>query len=403
MSNDVLMPQMGESIVEGTVVRWMKRVGETVDRDEPLFEISTDKVDAEIPSPAAGVLLQIRVEVGETAPVNSVVAVIGERGEVAQMLPVPSDRPLDEVVQSAGSGPEGLVPDAAPNASRWLSPVVRRLALEHNIDLSAIVGTGDGGRVTKSDVLAYVGAQGERRSSSGRTQAVRAIAAGDRVEPMSSMRQRIAERMVDSRRQSAHAHTVFEVDFTAVAALRAARPMEEPTPAYLAYIVKAVCDALVAIPVVNASVDGKQVIYHKRVNIGVAVALDSGLIVPVVQQADRLGVDEIDGAIKDLASRARSKQLSPENVNGGTFTVTNPGGFGSLLGMPIINQPQAAILCVGVIENRPVVVDGAVIARLRAFLTLGFDHRLIDGAIADQFVSHVKTTLEVGFGPSGDR
>ena len=402
MSNDVLMPQMGESIVEGTVVRWMKQVGETVDRDEPLFEISTDKVDAEIPSPAAGVLLQIRVEVGETAPVDSVVAVIGERGEVAQMRPVPSARPLGEVVQSA-SGPGSLVPDATPNASRRLSPAVRRLALEHNIDLSAIVGTGDKGRVNKSDVLAYVEAQGERLSSTGRTQAVRAIAAGDRVEPMSSMRQRIAERMSDSRRQSAHAHTVFEVDFTAVAALRAARPMKESTPAYLAYIVKAVSDALVAIPVVNASVDGKQVIYHKRVNIGVAVALDGGLIVPVVQQADRLGVDEIDGAIKDLASRARSKQLSPENVDGGTFTVTNPGGFGSLLGMPIINQPQAAILCVGVIEKRPVVVDGAVIARLRAFLTLGFDHRLIDGAIADQFVSHVKTTLEGGFGPSGAR
>ena len=402
MSNDVLMPQMGESIVEGTVVRWMKQVGETVDRDEPLFEISTDKVDAEIPSPAAGVLLQIRVEVGETAPVDSVVAVIGERGEVAQMRPVPSARPLGEVVQSA-SGPGSLVPDATPNASRRLSPAVRRLALEHNIDLSAIVGTGDEGRVNKSDVLAYVEAQGDRLSSSRRTEAVRAIAAGDRVEPMSSMRQRIAERMSDSRRQSAHAHTVFEVDFTAVAALRAAHPMKEPTPAYLAYIVKAVSDALVAIPVVNASVDGKQVIYHKRVNIGVAVALDGGLIVPVVQQADRLGVDEIDGAIKDLASRARSKQLSPENVDGGTFTVTNPGGFGSLLGMPIINQPQAAILCVGVIEKRPVVVDGAVIARLRAFLTLGFDHRLIDGAIADQFVSHVKTTLEGGFGPSGAR
>ena len=402
MSNDVLMPQMGESIVEGTVVRWMKQVGEIVDRDEPLFEISTDKVDAEIPSPTGGVLLQIRVEVGETVPVNSVVAVIGEAGEVAQARLISSDMALEKATGFADGKGDGLVQKVERSSSQRLSPAVRRLVLEHGIDLSAVVGTGEGGRVSKSDVLAYVAAQAELGPSRGPVQSVSATAAGSRIETMSVMRQRIAEHMLESRRNSAHAHTLFEVDFSEVAAHRATRNSSESPPSYLAYVAKAVSDALVAMPVVNASVDGKQVVYHDRVNIGVAVALDWGLIVPVIQRADRLGIGQLDATIKDLASRARSRRLSPEDVSGGTFTISNPGGLGSLLGMPIINQPQAAILCIGAIEHRPVVVEEKIVARLRAFLTLGFDHRLIDGAIADQFLSRVKTTLEGGFGSNGD-
>jgi len=402
MSNDVLMPQMGESIVEGTVVRWMKKVGEIVDRDEPLFEISTDKVDAEIPSPTGGVLLQIRVEVGETVPVNSVVAVIGEAGEVAHARLISSDTVLEKATGFADGKGDGLVQEVERSSSQRLSPAVRRLVLEHGIDLSAVVGTGEGGRVSKSDVLAYVAAQAELGPSRGPVQSVSATAAGSRIETMSVMRQRIAEHMLESRRNSAHAHTLFEVDFSEVAVHRATRNSSESPPSYLAYVAKAVSDALVAMPVVNASVDGKQVVYHDRVNIGFAVALDWGLIVPVIQRADRLGIGQLDATIKDLASRARSRRLSPEDVSGGTFTISNPGGLGSLLGMPIINQPQAAILCIGAIEHRPVVVEEKIVARLRAFLTLGFDHRLIDGAIADQFLSRVKATLEGGFGSNGD-
>ena len=394
MPNDVLMPQMGESIAEGTVVRWMKKVGDHVDRDEPLFEISTDKVDAEIPSPSGGVLLQIRAQVGETVPVDSVVAVIGERGEIVE----------NSSSQAEEGSDGGLVPggESVGSSAGRLSPAVRRLVTQHDVDLSAVVGTGNAGRVTKSDVLAYVEAQTNPPRSMRETSPAVELVDGDSVEPLSVMRQRIAEQMVESRRRAAHAHTVFEVDFSRIASLRAERSKSEPPPAYLAYIVKAVTDALIDIPMINASVDGDRVIYHDRVNVGIAVALDWGLIVPVVQQADQLNIDELDVAIKDLASRARSKQLSPEDVKGGTFTLTNPGGFGSVLGMPIIKQPQVAILCVGAIENRPVVVEDKVVVRLRAFLTLGFDHRLIDGAIADQFLLKIKTSLEENSDASGD-
>ena len=400
MPTDVLMPQMGESIAEGTIVRWIKSVGEPVDRDEPLFEISTDKVDAEVPAPAGGVLVQIRAGVGETVPVNSVVAVIGAAGEAvtssaepaARAAPAAPDTPAGPAL--AGTGGRGPAPTAPGAPGGRLSPVVRRLAAEHGVDLSAIAGTGDGGRITKADVLAHVAARGPGagappdgggRGAPGRS--------GARVEPMSVMRRRIAEHMLESRRTAAHVHTLFEVDFSAVAAARAAYP-EGVAPGYLAYIAKAAADALAATPVVNASVDGTNVVHHEQINLGIAVALDRGLIVPVVKQAGRLDVGAIDAAIKDLATRARSKQLAPEDVEGGTFTITNPGSFGSLLGMPIINQPQVAILGVGAIEPRPAVVDGAVVARLRGFLTLGFDHRLIDGAVADRFLAHVKTALE---------
>ena len=401
MPTDVLMPQMGESIAEGTIVRWIKSVGEPVDRDEPLFEISTDKVDAEVPAPAGGVLLQVRAEVGETVPVNSVVAVIGAAEEVGAAgdaapapaeptPPVEADAAVEAVAPSTAvaAGPARVAPSPAAPAAR-LSPVVRRLAAEHGVDLSAVAGTGEGGRISKADVLAHVAAReqagGGDRGAWGGT--------GGRVEPMSVMRRRIAERMVESRRTSAHVHTLFEVDFSAAAAARAGFP-DGTAPGYLAYIARAVSEALAATPVVNATVDGENVVYHERINLGIAVALDWGLIVPVVKDADRLAVGAIDAAVRDLAARARAKQLAPEDVEGGTFTITNPGSFGSLLGMPIINQPQVAILGTGAIEPRPAVVDGAVVARLRGFLTLGFDHRLIDGAVADRFLAQVKAALE---------
>ena len=425
MPTDVLMPQMGESIAEGTIVRWLKSVGEPVDRDEPLFEISTDKVDAEVPAPAGGVLVRIRAEAGETVPVNSIVAVIGAAGEAVSAPgagpppaaagdppPVPVealppqrardgrtpriDPPPVPVEAPSPAGSADAVPAApgpAPARAR-LSPVVRRLAAEHGVDLSAVAGTGDGGRITKSDVLAHAPRRepgGAAPADGGRGEAPGGD--GARVEPMSVMRRRIAEHMIESRRTSAHVHTVFEVDFSAVAAARAACP-DGTAPGYLAYVARAAAEALAATPVVNASVDGANVVHHPRVNLGIAVALDGGLIVPVVKDADRLDAAALDAAVKDLAARARAKRLAPEDVQGGTFTITNPGGFGSLLGTPIINQPQVAILAMGAVEPRPAVVDGAVVARLRAFLTLGFDHRLIDGAVADGFLARVKSALE---------
>ncbi len=381
MPTDVLMPQMGESIAEGTIVRWIKKVGDNVDRDEPLFEISTDKVDAEIPSPQGGVLLQIRTEVGETVPIDTVVAVIGEAGEEvvaadstapAAPAPVPA-APANEAVSSLDSRRSG--------GGRRLSPVVRRLAAEHGVDLESLQGSGECGRITKADVLAAVsGGEGPTDATTGA-----------RTEPMGVMRRQIAQHMTLSRRTAAHVHTMFEVDFGAVALQRQAAA---PRPTYLAYIAAAVARTLSEMPVINASVEGDLVVHHDNVNLGIAVALDWGLIVPVVKDANRMSVSQLDGAIADLANRARSKQLSPDDVAGGTFTITNPGGFGSIAGLPIINHPQSAILCVGAIEHRPAVVDGEVVPRLRSYLTLGFDHRLIDGAVADQFLAVVKQKLE---------
>ena len=396
MPTDVLMPQMGESIAEGTIERWFKKVGETVDRDEPLFEISTDKVDAEIPSPTGGVLAEIRAQEGATVPVNSVVAVIVAEGDA--VVPAPAEigtvRRDDGVSAPSLSRPVPATRSGATTARNG-SPLVRRLAAEHKVDLAEIVGTGGGGRVTKADVLAHIaGRGGSGTDPLARPDAFSTVGPAGRAEPMSAMRRRIAEHMVRSRRTSAHVHTVFEVDFSGIARLRAAASASGRAPGHLSYIARAVAETLVAMPVVNASVDGDNVIHHERVNLGIAVALEWGLIVPVIKQAERLSVDDLDAAITDLATRARSKQLSPVDVDGGTFTITNPGSFGSVFGLPIINQPQSAILCVGAIEKRPVVVDDAVVARPRAFLTLGFDHRLIDGAVADQFLARVKDSLE---------
>ena len=381
MATNVLMPQLGESIAEGTIVRWNKAVGQTVERDEPLFEISTDKVDAEIPSPVAGVLAEIRVSEGETVPIDTVVAVIGQAGETVPR----SNGDVAAPEASGRTAPATPSPVEPPERgpSERASPVVRRLVQEHGLDLTAIVGTGEGERVTKGDVLRHV----------------ESISCGAaRVEPLSVMRRRIADHMVASRRTSAHVHTIFDVDMERVGELRVehreAYAKQGANLTYLAFIARAVVSALGAEPIVNASLHGENVVYKSDVNLGVAVALDGGLIVPVIPRADGMGVLELSLAIADLAERARAKRLKPDEVERGTFTITNPGVFGSIVGLPIINQPQVAILCVGAIEKRPVVVDDAVVARRRVYLALGFDHRLIDGAIADRFMSAVKHGLE---------
>jgi 2-oxoglutarate dehydrogenase E2 component (dihydrolipoamide succinyltransferase) len=527
---DVIMPQMGESIAEGTVTKWLKNVGDRVERDEPLFEISTDKVDAEIPSPAAGVLKEIRVEPGTTVPVNTVVGVVAaEAGaaETASAVP-PATPPAAAPAPQAGAPaavPQPSAPPAAPQATPpvaarqatpptppaapapWpespapaaapreaapaappprqpaparpappppveyeiegespappplprepaptaetprsemsaeelrltrSSPVVRRIAAEHQVDIRAIPGTGIGGRVTKHDILGHIerGAGPEPAAPPAQTPRTAAppatpvapgqatpaspdarppaqpqppspppplAAAAARVEvvPMSPIRKRTAEHMVLSRRTSAHVSTVFEVDMTRVDQLR-----QKHVPAfeqrgvrltYTPFILKAVVDGLKVFPVLNASIDGDNIVYHKEVNLGVAVALDWGLIVPVVHHADEKNVLGLARAAHDLADRARAKKLKVEEVQGGTFTVTNPGVFGSLFGTPIINQPQVAILDVGTIEKRPVVRDDAIAIRTMCYLALTFDHRLVDGSDADRFMAHVKKKLQ---------
>jgi 2-oxoglutarate dehydrogenase E2 component (dihydrolipoamide succinyltransferase) len=436
MPTDVVMPQMGESIAEGTIVRWIKKVGDTVERDEPLFEISTDKVDAEIPAPAAGVIAEIRVKEGETVGVNTIVAVIGEAGvapaprptappvAAVQTPPSPVPQPPAPVtppssVPAPAAAPAPTPPptrDGLPSttqaARQRSSPLVRRIAKEHNIDISGVPGTGLAGRVSKHDILAFIGreartAQGGQSGEAGqvgqraesREQARSAAPVmTDRVEKMSVMRKKIAEHMVASRRTSAHVHSVFEVNFSRVAAVRDAKKSEYESAGakltFLSFIIKAATTAIQAVPVINASIDGDAVVYHKDINVGIAVALDWGLIVPVVKNAAEKSLLDLSHAVADLAGRARTKQLKPDEVNGGTFTITNPGVFGALFGMPIINQPQVAILGVGNIEKRPVVIDDAIAIRPMAYLTLGYDHRLIDGSVADEFMSHLKHTLE---------
>ena len=427
MSTPVVMPQMGESIAEGTIVRWIKKVGDTVDRDEPLFEISTDKVDAEIPSPAAGVLLDISVKEGETVPVNSVVAVIGEAGTqaaapaaapaaAAPAAPVAPAAPAAPVAPAAPAAPVAPVAPTAPGIDRQRSsPLVRRIAKEHNVDVAQIAGSGIGGRVTKHDILAFIEGGGAARSQAPAAQAPGAApatrpapAAGhaapvfrlpsDRVEPMSVMRRKIAEHMVLSKHTSAHVYSVFEVDYSVVDRIRKAKKAEYEAAGaritFTSFIAKAAVDCLRRHPTINASIDGDNVIYRGTVNLGVAVALDNGLIVPVVKAAEEKNVLGLSRAIQDLADRARSKKLSPDEVQAGTFTITNPGNFGAQFGLPVINQPQVAILGVGTIEKRPVVIDDMIAIRTRGYLTLGYDHRLVDGAVADQFMADLKKAIE---------
>jgi 2-oxoglutarate dehydrogenase E2 component (dihydrolipoamide succinyltransferase) len=411
MRVDLTMPQMGESIAEGTISRWRKKVGERVERDEPIVEISTDKVDAEIPAPAGGVVIEIRGQEGETVPVNQVIAVIDTESAGKAAAPAPAEAapaaPAQPAPEAAAPAPP-VAPEAPPAAEekKFYTPVVRKLAEEHGIDPASVTGTGVGGRVTKNDVLAYVaaGAGAQAQPAPAPTPAPSpspAPALGTRGtrERMSVMRKRIAERMVESRRTSAHVHTVFEVDMTRITRLRDAQKQ-----AFLerhgikltvtAYLVRALCSALQRFPILNASVEGDEIVYHKDMNVGVAVALDWGLIVPVVRGADQLSLPGIALRVDDLASRARAKKLAPEDVQGGTFTLTNPGQYGGLYGLPIIQQPQVAILGVGGIEKRPVVIDDAIAIRPMMYLALSYDHRVIDGAVAGQFLAALKQVLE---------
>lgn len=483
---DVVMPQMGESIVEGTLTKWLKKAGEKVERDEPLFEISTDKVDTEIPSPGAGVLKEVLVEEGKTVAINTVVARL-EEGDGAAAAPAPAAetappppqaeaqpdgaaapppaapqteaKPATEA-QPAAAGPYPVEPEGAPapeppaasqEPTGPLSPIVRKMAREFNIDLKAVKGSGAGGRITKADVEAYMAQQGARApqqptpapAGAGGYPAVpepapaaaqappppsppapqqpapaaaaaptpaqapaqatvgRAEQARTRVEPMGNMRQKIAEHMIFSQKTSAHVTTVHKVDISKVAKLRDRQKGEFQARygfslTYLPFVARAATEALRAFPIVNASIEGANILYHNEINLGIAVALDggSGLIVPVIRNADEKNVVGLQRSIVDLAARARSRQLKPDEVAGGTFSITNFGSFGSVFATPVINQPQVAILGVGAVEKVPVVIEDAIAIRSICYLALTFDHRLIDGALADQFVSRVKNVLE---------
>jgi 2-oxoglutarate dehydrogenase E2 component (dihydrolipoamide succinyltransferase) len=400
MSTPVVMPQMGESITEGTIVRWIKKVGDVVDRDEPLLEISTDKVDAEIPAPVAGVLVEIKVAEGETVPVNSVVGTI-DSGSMPAEVQAGAEKTTDSESMRAELKLGAAGASESDDDRQRTSPVVRRIAKEHNVDVTKVRGTGDAGRVTRDDVLRYVESMGRESGAPAAAGAPEAPVHGDErveVQPLSIMRKKIAEHMVLSRRTSAHVHSVFHVDFATIGRIREAKKSEYERRGvkltYMAFIVRAVAGALRHHPLINASLDGTNILLKKDINIGIAVAIEGGLIVPVVRRADELDMTALCRAIGDLADRARGKQLNPEEVQGGTFTITNPGQFGAQFGMPIINQPQVAILGVGTVEKRPVVVEDAVVARPMAYLTLGYDHRLIDGATADQFMADVKRRIE---------
>ena len=420
MPTKVIMPQMGESIAEGTVVKWFKKVGDRIERDEPLFEISTDKVDAEIPSPAAGVLTEILVHENETVAVNAVVAMIDGEGSAvaaaepapAATAPAPQAAPAAEAPRAAASpgAPPAPVVSAVGGKIRS-SPLVRRIAREQHVELSEIKGTGLGGRISKKDILAHLA----QPSAASHPAAATAGAAPPPattptapaivftgptyVVPMTPMRKQIAEHMALSKKTSAHVSTVFEVEMTRVVDLMARQGEEFERRnglklTYTPFFLRAAVEAIRAFPIVNSSMDGANIVYKRDVNIGVAVALETGLIVPVIKRADEKNFLGIARAVKDLAERARTKHLSVEDVQGGTFTITNPGVFGSLFGTPIINQPQVAILGVGAIEKRPVVRNDAIAIRSMVYLVLTFDHRIIDGAVADQFMGRIKTLLE---------
>src|SRR6266404_3305704 len=444
---DVLMPQMGESIAEGTLSKWLKKLGDEVKRDEPLFEISTDKVDAEIPAPNAGVLVEIKVQEGQTVPVQTLVAVIETDKAAATAAPAaaasPAAPPAAAVTappvaaaQRAPAAPGGAVPAAAPapvprssspvppkgdgaetaeeRLRRKSTPLVRKIAAEHQVDISIIPGSGFAGRVTKQDILGFIErgvpaptAPGPRLPAAAPSGPVEHPVVepwpGDRVEPFSKIRKITADHMIMSRRTTAHVTSFFEVDYSRVAELRrkykAAYAERGVNLTYLAFIAKVCAENLRKHPVVNAAVSGDNIIYRGDVNIGIAVALDWGLIVPVVKRADELSLGGLARAINDLGERARSKKLLPDEIQRGTFTITNPGVFGSYAGAPIINQPQVAILGVGAIEKRPKVVtlpDGTdtIAIRTMGMVSMSYDHRVVDGADADRFLADVKRALE---------
>jgi len=424
MPTDVIMPQMGESIFEGTITKWLKKPGDKVQRDEPLFEISTDKVDAEIPAPASGVLQEIKVAEGNTVQVNTIVGTISADGESAD--PTKTSAPAPQA-PAAAERKEPPKPSASSVSNRQevethdedvrSSPLVRKIARENNVDLSHITGSGLGGRITKQDIMAYI-EKGSATASTAPAPTGPAPAApvsrptppaapsaipGDLV-PMSQMRKIIAQRMIESRRTSAHVHCMFEVDLTRIVNLRnqLKQGFEQRNGArltFMPFFVRAAIIALQQFPVVNASLEGENVRYHRHVNAGIAVALDWGLIVPVLKSADELNFLGLQRGISDLGERARTKKLMPQDVEGSTFTITNPGQFGAVFGLPIINQPNSAIMGVGGITKQPMVItdregNDSIAIRSVVHLTLGYDHRLIDGAIADQFMALVKKTLE---------
>ena len=429
MPTDIVMPQMGESIVEGTITKWLKKPGDKVQRDEPLFEISTDKVDAEIPAPASGVLQDIKVTEGTTVQVNTVVGTIAADGESAsaaskpvaapQPAPAPAEKNASAPPKAATSQTEQQpAPATAPGHEEEdharSSPLVRKIAREHNVNLSQVSGTGLGGRITKQDIMAFLerteatAAPGASAPAPARAPQPPAPAApapipGDLV-PATQMRKIIAQRMIESRRTSAHVHSMFEVDLTRIVNLRnkLKAGFEQRHGArltFMPFFVRAAIIALQQFPIVNASMEGESIRYHRHVNMGIAVALDWGLIVPVLKNADDLNFLGLQRGITDLGERARSKKLKPEEVEGSTFTITNPGQFGAVFGLPIINQPNSAIMGVGGIAKVPLVVTDAdgndsIAIRSVVHLTLGYDHRLIDGAVADQFMALVKRTLE---------
>ena len=471
MSTEVVMPQMGESIAEGTITKWLKQVGEHVDRDEPLFEISTDKVDAEIPSPAAGTLTEVRFKEGDTVEVNVVVAVLdGDGGQpAAQAKPAEESKPVESAEESKPAAPaEEAKPPEQPQPKvepspppvqkaepqpmevpqpppvqetkpatvpvkaegdesvedlrrTKSSPLVRKIAQEHGVDITKLEGTGVSGRVTKNDILSFIESGSTKAAARPVSEPAPPTAppltqvpapsppkpmVGDRVEQMSVMRKKIAEHMVMSRRTSAHVTTVYEIDMTRIAKLREAQRDEfyqrtSTKLTFMPFIFEAVNKALRKFPIFNAQVSGDQIIYKQDINLGMAVALDWGLIVPVIKRADDLSISGLARAANDLADRARTKQLKPDEVAGGTFTITNPGVFGGLFGTPIINQPQLAILGVGKIEKRAKVLttpdgDDFIGIRWMAYFALSFDHRVIDGSDAEQFLAYIKDLLEAG-------
>jgi 2-oxoglutarate dehydrogenase E2 component (dihydrolipoamide succinyltransferase) len=468
MAVDIVMPQMGESIFEGTITKWLKKPGDKVERDEPLFEISTDKVDAEIPSPSAGVLKEIKVGEGKTVPIQTVVGVIDAAGDGAgaakAAAPAKAAEPAKAAAPAPAARPAVAPPPApaarpaapavaAPAASAptkdgqriHTSPLVRRMAKEHGVDLSAVPGTGAGGRVSKQDIEAYIAAGGsavetekemepaeadvytEPVSTSAAAPPPRASAPPQapppssggqvhmsfesavprekmyfgnyEVQPMSVMRQRIAEHMLASKHVSPHVYSIDEIDMTKVAGLRAKAKDEfekryETKLTFMPFFVKAAVAGLRAFPTVNSSLDGTNVILHKEINIGMAVALDWGLIVPVIKNADEKNILGIQRNLNDLAERARTKKLKPEEVQESTFSITNPGVYGGLFGLPVISQPNVAILGLGMIEKRPVVINDSIAIRSMCYVSLSYDHRVVDGAIAHKFMHTVKETLE---------
>jgi pyruvate dehydrogenase E2 component (dihydrolipoamide acetyltransferase) len=429
---DVIMPQMGESIFEGTITKWLKKPGDAVQQDEPLFEISTDKVDAEIPSPAAGVLAEIKVQAGTTVQINAVVAVISVAGAVtgAKPAPAPTAQPAPAAAAPAATeadGETGETSETETGERVRSSPLVRKIAKENNLDLNKVPGTGSAGRITKEDILGYLAKGGAAAPAKPAPQATTpapvstpasapaptaakppapapVVTPGDELVPLTRMRSIIAQRMVDSKRTSAHVHTVFKIDMSRIVRIREKEKSKYEQRngvklTYMPFISRAVIATLRKMPIVNASMEGDAIRYHKNINLGIAVALDWGLIVPVIRQAEDKSFLGIARAIVDLAERARAKKLKPEEVASGTFTITNPGIFGEQFGTPVINQPESAILGVGGLFKEPTVVtdeNGSDSIAIRSIirLTLGFDHRIIDGADAGRFMAELKKYLE---------